>query len=50
MEPFSRQLDVLFQNVRDDILKQHEHHMTVQRLRMRSLMGRLNRIRQVQQS
>ncbi|CAE7198518.1 KCNB2 [Symbiodinium sp. CCMP2592] len=40
MEPFSRQLDVLFQNVREDILKQHEHHMTVQRLRMRSLMGK----------
>ena len=39
MEPFSRHLDAIFANVRDDIMKQHEHHMTVQRLRMRSLLG-----------
>ena len=39
-QPFSRQLDTLLANVREDILQQHEHHMTVQRLRMRALVSK----------
>mmetsp|Transcript_70705 Transcript_70705/g.165817 ORF Transcript_70705/g.165817 Transcript_70705/m.165817 type:complete len:576 (-) Transcript_70705:225-1952(-) len=39
METFSRHLDGLLSKLREDIVTQHEHHMTVQKLRMRAQHG-----------